>query len=74
MICKKKMIAAICVAALILASIGFLKERATVHPDSSYKMVGVHLIDEPDVVDGGCIMGQDLGATNPFAFELSGCF
>lgn len=66
---KNKMIAAVCAAPSILASLG-LMTAATVHPDFKDKMCEVEVLDESVVVDGNIITGQGLGATIPFALKL----
>lgn len=66
---KNKMVAAVCAAPSILASLGLMK-NATVHPDFADAMDSVTVLDEPVVVDGNVITGQGLGATIPFALEI----
>ena len=66
---KDRMVAAICAAPTILASLGLMK-KATVHPDFMNDMNEVEIIDEPVVVDGNIITGQGLGATIPFALKI----
>ena len=65
------MIAAICAAPSIPASLGLLDgKRATVHPDFRDSMADAVVMDESVVVDGNMITGQGLGVTIPFALEL----
>ena len=66
---KDKMIAAVCAAPRILASLGLMK-KATVHPDFANEMGEVETLDEPVVVDDNVITGQGLGTTIPFALEM----
>ncbi len=66
-----KMVAAVCAAPSLLASLGILDGRkATVHPDFRDRMAGAAVFDESVVADGNIITGQGLGATIPFAFEI----
>ncbi|MBQ9661780.1 MAG: DJ-1/PfpI family protein [Oscillospiraceae bacterium] len=66
-----KMIAAICAAPSILASLGLLDGRqATCHPDYENQMAGAILTHESVTVDGNIITGQGLGTTFDFAFEI----
>lgn len=68
---KTKMVAAICAAPSIFASLGLLKgKRATVHPDFKDVMHNAIVLDESVVVDGNIVTGQGLGATIPFALEI----
>ena len=66
---KNKMVAAVCAAPSILASLN-LMNKATVHPDFKDRMGEVRVLDEEVVVDGNVITGQGLGATIPFALKL----
>ena len=66
---KDKIVAAVCAAPTILASLRLMK-KATVHPDFAEKMGMVEVLDEPVVVDANTITGQGLVATIPFALEL----
>ena len=66
---KGKMVAAVCAAPSILASLG-LMEKATVHPDLIHMMCDVKVFNDPVIVDGNIITGQGLGATIPFALEI----
>lgn len=66
---KTKMIAAICAAPSILATLGLMK-IATVHPSYKNMMASVQVLDKAVVVDNNIITGQGLGATAFFAFEL----
>ena len=66
-----KMIAAICAAPSILASLGLLDGRqATCHPDYENQMAGAILTHESVTVDGNIITGQGLGTTFDFAIEI----
>ena len=68
---KNKLVAAICAAPSILASIGVLEgKRATCHPDFEGKMGGAILHGDKVVVNGDMIMGKALGATFEFALTL----
>lgn len=68
---RDKMIAAVCAAPLILASLGLLEgKQATCHPDFEDKMNSVVITGESVSVEGNIITGQGLGATIPFALEI----
>lgn len=68
---KDKMLAAVCAAPTILASLKLLNDcHATVHPDFADKMGGAIVEDESVVVNGNIITGQGLGATITFALKL----
>lgn len=66
-----KLVAAICAAPSVLASIGILdNKKATCHPDFENKM-GASIITGEDVtIADNIITGQGLGVTIPFALEL----
>ncbi len=67
----EKIVAAICAAPSLLASLGLLDgKKVTVHPDFKDVMGKADVLDESVVVDGNVITGQGLGATIPFALEL----
>ncbi|WP_242840110.1 DJ-1 family glyoxalase III [Oribacterium sp. FC2011] len=66
---KNKIVAAVCAAPSILASLGLMK-KATVHPDFVGKMCDVEVLDKSVVVDDNIITGQGLGAAIPFALEI----
>lgn len=67
-----KLIAAICAAPSILASIGVLEgKKATCHPDFEGKMGTAILNRDKVVVNGNIVMGQALGATFDFALTLA---
>lgn len=64
-------LAAVCAAPTILASIGLLEGKmATCHPDFEGEMYGAIVTRESVVHDGNIITGQGLGAAIPFAFEI----
>ena len=66
-----KLLAAICAAPSLPASLGLLEgKRATCHPDFEGHMEGAVLTGESVTVDGNIITGQGLGASFDFAFEL----
>ena len=66
-----KMLAAICAAPSIFAELGLLNGRkATCHPDYEDKMKNAILTHDSVTVDGNIIMGQGLGASFEFAFEI----
>lgn len=67
----KKYIAAICASPTIFAELGLLEgKKATCHPDFSDKLPEGSYTDEHVTVSGNIIMGQALGATFEFAFEI----
>ena len=69
---EDKMLAAVCAAPSLLASLGLLEgKRATCHPDYESKMCGAIVTGESVTVDGNIITGQGLGATIPFALRLA---
>jgi len=69
---EDKMLAAVCAAPSLLASLGLLEgKRATCHPDYESKMRGAVVTGESVTVDGNIITGQGLGATIPFALRLA---
>ena len=66
-----KILAAICAAPWLLASLGLLDgKKATCHPDFEGEMAGAILTGESVAIDGNVITGQGLGASFDFAFEL----
>lgn len=68
---KNRMVAAVCAAPSIFASLGLLKgKKATVHPDFVGVMCEADVLDKSVVVDGNIVTGQGLGATIPFALEI----
>lgn len=68
---KEKMVAAVCAAPSLLASLGILDgRRVTVHPDFKDRMSGAIVLDDSVVIDRNIITGQGLGATIPFAFKI----
>ena len=68
---KNKMVAAICAAPSILASLGLLEgKKAAVHPDYESEICGALLSKEPVAVDGNIITSRGLGTTIPFALKL----
>ncbi|MCR5667108.1 MAG: DJ-1/PfpI family protein [Eubacterium sp.] len=66
---KDKMLAAVCAAPTIPASLGLMKQ-ATVHPDFQDQMCDVTVSGDAVVVDDNIITGKGLGATIPFALKL----
>lgn len=73
--CRKfvadKLVAAICAAPSLLASLGLLEgKKATCHPDFEGHMAGAVLTRESVTVDGKIVTGQGLGASFAFAFTL----
>ena len=66
---KDKMVAAVCAAPSILASLGLMK-RSTVHPDFVDTMDTVDVLDESVVVDKNIITGQGLASTITLALKL----
>lgn len=68
---KEKMVAAVCAAPSLLASLGILDgRRVTVHPDFRDRMSSAIVLDDSVVIDGNIITGQGLGATIPFALKI----
>ncbi len=68
---KGRMLAAICAAPSIFASLGLLDgKKATCHPDYAMHMAGAALTGESVTVDGNIITGQGLGATFKFAWAM----
>lgn len=66
-----KLVAAICAAPSILASLGLLEGKlATCHPSVEAQMAGAKLTYESVAVSGNIITGQGLGAAIPFALKL----
>lgn len=68
-----RLLAAICAAPSILASLGLLDGRpATCHPSFENKMGRAVLTHAPVSVAGNIVTGQGLGAAIPFALTLVG--
>lgn len=68
---SKRLLAAICAAPSILASLGLLEGRqATVHPNFENKMQGALLTHTPVACDGNIVTGRGLAASIEFALEL----
>ena len=66
-----KLVAAICAAPSILASLGLLEGRnATAHAGFQDKLAGAVVHDEEVVVDGNITTSYGLGGAIPFALEL----
>ena len=66
-----KLVAAICAAPSILASLGLLEGRnATAHAGFQDKLAGAIVHDEEVVVDGNITTSYGLGGAIPFALEL----
>ncbi len=68
---KGRLLAAICAAPSIFASLGLLEgKKATCHPDFAKHMARATLTGESVTVDGNIITGQGLGATFKFAWTV----
>lgn len=66
-----RLVAAICAAPSILASLGLLEgKEATCHPSVEGQMAGAKLTYESVAVSGNITTGQGLGAAIPFALKL----
>ena len=66
-----KVVAAICAAPSILASLGLLEGRnATAHAGFQDQLAGAIVHDEEVVVDGNITTSYGLGGAIPFALEL----
>ena len=66
-----KVVAAICAAPSVLASLGLLEGRnATAHAGFQDKLAGAIVHDEEVVVDGNITTSYGLGGAIPFALEL----
>ena len=66
-----KLVAAICAAPSILASLGLLEGRnATAHAGFQDRLAGAVVHDEEVVVDGSITTSYGLGGAIPFALEL----
>ena len=69
---EDRLLAAICAAPSVLASLGLLEgKKATVHPSFAEQMKGAELTGQGVTVDGNIITGQGLGAAIPFALVLA---
>ena len=67
-----RLLAAICAAPSVLASLGLLEgKKATVHPSFEKDMAGAELTGQSVTLDGNLITGQGLGAAIPFALALA---
>ena len=70
----EKYVAAICASPTIFAQLGLLDgKKATCHPDFKDYLPEGSYTDEHVTVSGNIIMGQALGATFEFAFEIVRC-
>ena len=68
---EKKMVAAVCAAPSVLASLKLLEgKKATVAPSFEDRMEGAVMTRESVTVDGNIITGQGLGASIPFALKI----
>ena len=68
---ESKLVAAICAAPSVLASLGLLEgKRATCHPSFENKMAGAVTRGEQVEVSGNIITGRALGASVQFSLEL----
>lgn len=68
---KDRLLAAICAAPSVLASLGLLDGKpATCHPAFEAKMAGALLTHTSVVTAGNIVTGQGLGAAIPFALAL----
>lgn len=66
-----KLVAAICAAPSILASLGLLEGRkATAHASFQDKLAGAEVLDQEVVVDGNITTSNGLGGAIPFGLEL----
>ena len=66
-----KLVAAICAAPSVLASLGLLEgKNATAHAGFQDKLAGAHVLDAEVVVDGNITTSYGLGGAIPFALEL----
>ena len=66
-----KLVAAICAAPSVLASLGLLEgKNATAHAGFQDKLAGAIVHDEEVVVDGSITTSYGLGGAIPFALEL----
>ena len=69
--CDSGVVAAICAAPSVLASLGLLEGRnATAHAGFQDKLAGAIVHDEEVVVDGNITTSYGLGGAIPFALEL----
>ena len=69
---QDRLLAAICAAPSVLASLGLLEgKKATVHPSFEEQMDGAERTGQGVTVDGNIITGQALGAAIPFALVLA---
>ncbi|HIJ95770.1 MAG TPA: HD domain-containing protein [Desulfuromonadales bacterium] len=69
---KDKLIAAICAAPSILASVGLLNgKRATCYPSYRDRLNGAIYEDKPVVCDGSIITSQGVGTAISFGLELA---
>ena len=68
---SRRLLAAICAAPSILASLGLLEgKQATVHPNFEEKMQGAVLTHTPVACDGNIVTGRSLAASVEFSLEL----
>lgn len=68
---RKRPIAAICAAPMVLGKLGLLKgKRATCYPGFESYLAGAECVDKPVVVDGEFITGKGPGAAMEFALTL----
>lgn len=68
---KKKPIAAICAAPMMLGRMGLLKgKKVTCYPDFEQYLVGAHCTGAPAERDGNIITGRGPGTAIEFAFEI----
>ncbi len=69
---RGKLLAAICAAPTVLASLGLLEGRnATCFPAKEEKMAGAKLSHEPVVVDGHFVTSRGAGTAVPFALKVA---
>ncbi|PWD97905.1 DJ-1 family glyoxalase III [Marinilabilia rubra] len=68
---KKKWIAAICAAPMILGELEMLKDRkASCFPGFEHHLKGAHHYPVPAITDGHIITGRGIGAAMEFSIEI----
>lgn len=66
-----KIVAAICAAPTVLASLGLLEgRRATCHASREQDLAGAIFVDDPVVVDGAVVTSRGAGTAFEFGLEL----
>lgn len=68
---KKKLLAAICAAPIVLGKYGFLKgEKATSYPGFEKELVGAEYVTEEVAVSNTIITSRGMGTAIPFSLAL----